>query len=294
MATSNQHESRQLSRRDVLQYATAACALAIPQLTRASPPHPDGHTDAAAVHNMLLVGTSTPFLCHLPMFEGLTPDREAYTSPHRFQVILSAAFSKAGTDAGRVYTRERERHPEAALYTLSPSAFVLPRLLESDTRALPVRSFGATVFRGHLERGGEAISDLSGIEVRVRDLIHFREFKPANRRSDRLEYILFGAGDELFAAHFITGPPDFDQILSVAVNSPHLRASLQSGSRGIVQNRTNTAAERLRAGDRPVVRMPAERRQFQIEVRREIYFEEGELTIPPDFEPTPEERRSGF
>jgi hypothetical protein len=142
---------------------------------------PPEHSHAAAVHNMLLTGAQTPFLSHLPMFDALSSDGRAYTSPHRFQVILEASFKKNGADADRVHVRERETHPGAALYTLHPEPFVLTGLKPGDPTAPAVTSFRGTVFRGHLERGGEPVAALSGIEVKVKRILHFREFDPKDK-----------------------------------------------------------------------------------------------------------------
>jgi hypothetical protein len=34
--------------------------------------------------------------------------------------------------------------------------------------------------------------------------------------------------------------------------------------------------------------------KIQIKIAKELYFEEGELRVPPNFNTTPEERRAGF
>jgi len=58
--------------------------------------------EGAAVHNWMLVGSQTAFLSHLPMFDQLNPEGTDYLTPHRFQVILQAAFAVGGHDAGSV------------------------------------------------------------------------------------------------------------------------------------------------------------------------------------------------
>src|SRR5262249_36931179 len=52
--------------------------------------------DHPATHNMLVVGQDTIFLSHLPMFEGVNATEDAFTSPHRYQVILQAEFARGG------------------------------------------------------------------------------------------------------------------------------------------------------------------------------------------------------
>jgi hypothetical protein len=46
---------------------------------------------------MLLVGEQSAFLSHLPKFDGTNEAGSEFTSPHRFQVILQASFSR-GTE----------------------------------------------------------------------------------------------------------------------------------------------------------------------------------------------------
>jgi hypothetical protein len=229
------------------------------------------------------------------MFDALSSNGRAYVSPHRFQVILEVSFKKNGREATPLYVREREKRPGSELYTFQPAPLVLTSLKHDDTSA-KVTAFSGTVFRGHLERGGEPIPELSDVEANITRVIHFREFDPGVRRPEHLEYILFGAGEELFAAHVISKPPDFDHILPVLLRStPRHRELLQAGTRVAVQSRSDAAKERLRKADVVKVAVSGARGPvFELEARPEIYFEEGELMIPPMFETTAEEERSGF
>jgi hypothetical protein len=65
--------------------------------------------------------------------------------------------------------------------------------------------------------------------------------------------------------------------------------------RVVVHDRKNVATERLREGQRTVATLRIGERpavqNVQLMPGREFYFEEGELVVPPSFEPTPEERR---
>ena len=47
------------------------------------------------------------------------------------------------------------------MYTLSPKDFILSRLFTPDARRPMLNTFTATVFRGHLERGGQQIGQLA-------------------------------------------------------------------------------------------------------------------------------------
>src|SRR5881397_2772784 len=59
--------------------------------------------DPPTVHNMLVVGQDTVFLSHLPMFQGMNLTKTAFTSPHRYQVILQGTFTQGGKNVQDVY-----------------------------------------------------------------------------------------------------------------------------------------------------------------------------------------------
>ena len=130
------------------------------------------------------------------------------------------------------------------------------------------------------------------------NVVHFNEFDPKAAKPTTLEYLLFGKGSELFLAHLITKPNDFDQIISIkTIGQSFSDEELREGRRIVFSNRRNTSKERLKekVGDSGLLQMPgAAPRTVRLEVVREFYFEEGELFLPPTFEPTAEEKKSGF
>ena len=58
---------------------------------------------------------------------------------------------------------------------------------------------------------------MESVVVTVKKVVHAQKFDPAAPKPEKLQYILFGEGGELFLAHMITKPPDFDQIVSIKV-----------------------------------------------------------------------------
>ena len=160
-------------------------------------------------------------------------------------------------------------------------------------------SFRATFFRGHLERGGEPIPELSDVNVRITDIVYARRFDQRGRPDD-LTYLLLGRGGELFLAHVISEPPDFDQILSVELAGPHPDdEELQAGIQVVFEGRANTAEARLRSAETATARghVTGAHQFITLEFGevRELYFEEGELsTSRGAFEPTPLETEAGF
>jgi hypothetical protein len=260
--------------------------------------------DDPATHNMLVVGEQTAYLSHLPMFDGLNDDKTDFITPHRYQVILEAAFTEGNRNLTDVYTADRKKNPAVKMYTFNPAFFVLPDL--DPAGSSPLRKFrGNALIRGHLERGGKSfVGDFKpppaggAFDVNVVNVVHFHKFVPGAAKPAQLQYILFGKGPETFLAHFIAAPPDFDQIISVRVTGQMFTDAERS--RGItvaLPGRANTAIGRIKekqqasgtfsiGGSNP--------KPLQVEALREFYFEEGELLMPPKFRRTEEEKKSGF
>src|SRR5262249_7992964 len=119
------------TRRDFLATSMAAVAgLGLASLnsktSRAFHHHP--LMDDPTTHNMMIVGTKTVYLSHLPMFESVSDDGAEFTSPHRRQVILEATFTQSGRDLSPLYFKDRLGHSQERMYTLKPSDFVLGRV----------------------------------------------------------------------------------------------------------------------------------------------------------------------
>jgi hypothetical protein len=247
-------------------------------------------TDPPTTHNMLVVGEETVYLSHLPMFqaEGKPP------MPHRYQAILEVTFAKQ-----EGYVKDRREHRTTNIYMLNPESFVLPELVSPDPQHKPLRLFKAKeIVRGHFERDGR-VPILQDVEVSVKRVVHFREFDPQAQKAPQLEYLLFGNGQELFLAHVITAPPDFDQILAVKVTDHEFpNEELAKGVPVVFPGTTNAAASRLSAKQRVAGEMKVDNaptpKTIQVEINREFYFEEGELQVPPDSKTTSVEKQAGF
>jgi hypothetical protein len=244
------------------------------------------------IHGMLVVGERSIYLSHLPMFSH---------PHHRFQAIMEATFtdpSDRSRDLGAAYVSDRRSAPER-FYTLEPELFVLTELAPSGSGQPPQRrQFLAKLSAGHFERGGRFLFHTS---VDVTDVIHFRQLDPGGGPLGQLQYLMFGAGEELFLAHLISAPPDFDQVLPVklAGAAPGNGRPLR-GARVIVRDRANTIGDRLRenetvAADLQLAGESADQGiEVQLEAGRECYLEEGELRVPAEFDQTEEERSAGF
>jgi hypothetical protein len=230
--------------------------------------------DPAGGHGMAIVGEMTVYLSHLPMF----------MSPHDYQVILEVTFTNQGSDPQRGYTEDRRQHPDAKLYTFEPTrTFVLPNLFPPDPR---LHSFPGNIYRGHFERfpSGQAKAQARigrDVMANVTNVIHARKFDLEAKDLDQLEYLLFGKEQELFMAHVITKPPDFDHILSVkVVGHPLTDEALRHGVPIKFPGRANIIQERIPEGGEKiagVIEAAGEHVPVEIEPGVEFYFETGDL-----------------
>ncbi|MEP6494243.1 MAG: hypothetical protein ABJF01_16290 [bacterium] len=239
-------------------------------------------------HNMMVVGEKTIFLSHLPMF----------MTPHNFQLILEATFSAGGKDLQAIYAKDRQSHPNVTMYTLSPiDQFKLATLFTPHDK--PARtSFKATIFRGHLERGGKPIKDLTDITVTVQRVVYAAKLDSGSK-SKTLEYRLFGKHDEQFLAHVIGAAPDFDQLLAVKIPNAPMDEEIARGVSVELVSRSNTASARIKEKEKVVgkghVSGAHQFLQLEIQSTIECYFEEGELSSADgSFKQTPEEKKAGF
>lgn len=253
-------------------------------------------SDPIATHNMLVVGEKTIYLSHLPMFQ----EKNSPPMPHRYQAILEVGFAKKGSDAANIYAKDRQAHQRTKIYTITPDPFILPMIVSSGGNSSPLRQFNGDIFRGHLEKlqkGEKQI--LSGVDVTIKRVVYFRQFDPTANKPAQLEYLLFGKGQELFLAHLITAPPDFDQVVAVTLSGHSFSdEELAKGVKIVFRNTKNNPSTRQKEGQLAegsfTTSGSSAPQNIQVKVNRELYFEEGELQVPPRFGTTPEEKKTGF
>jgi hypothetical protein len=132
--------------------------------------------------------------------------------------------------------------------------------------------------------------------VKINRVVSFRKFDPKASKPEQLKYLLFGTPQELFLAHFITKPPDFDQVLSVkVVGHSFTEAELANGIEVTIPDRRNKASERVKetqqvSGLTRTTGSPA--LKFELNADKVIYLEEGELSVPPTFDDTKLEQQA--
>jgi hypothetical protein len=200
---------------------------------------------AMGLHGMLIIGEETLYVSHLPM----------WMRPHNFQVILEVTFRGADQPQAR-YVDDRKT-TGTRLYTLNPlKQWDIRELAPAGPQRLPSRaSFQATIWRNHFEshpvtHPGQKFMIAQDAEVHVENVVYFQELHPQGPGLQDLEYLLFGKGQELFLAHVITQPPDFDQVLSVQVgNHQFSDEDLLQGVRVLFPGRANTISNKIKEGE---------------------------------------------
>jgi hypothetical protein len=112
----------------------------------------------------------------------------------------------------------------------------------------------------------------------------FRKFDPEADQLPQLAYLLFGKGQELFLAHLITRPPDFDQILSVKVAGHQFtEEELRQGVQVTFPGRENSPEARIMEEEVVSGRVEVagedspQTLEIELEAGVEFYFEAGEL-----------------
>jgi hypothetical protein len=229
--------------------------------------HHAGLADPPATHGMLFFGEKSIYLSHLPMFS---------MTVHRYQVILEVTLTKAGDDPQAAYVKDRRQHPATKFYTFVPDPFVLPELDPANPQR---SSFKGAIVRGHFERGGKSINE--NVVANVTRVVHFRKFDPAAAGLPQLEYFLFGKNQELFLAHLITKPPDFDQIVPVAkTDQPFTDEALGQGVPITFPGKLNKPAQRIKASSQvigQVKKADGSPGQVKLQTKAELYFETGDL-----------------
>jgi hypothetical protein len=170
-----------------------------------------------AGHGMLVLGNKDNiYLLHLAM----------RTHPaHQFQLILKVdleagpttrigdrsfvgeEISLDSTGANQVYFLDRNHTDnKVSIYTLRPrERFPLIEVIAGDRTG-----FRGDFVRGHFELDANPPDILTNVTVRVKDILYAQHLKkpafdvPHPLETGKLEFLLFGAGDEYFISHKIT------------------------------------------------------------------------------------------
>lgn len=175
--------------------------------------------DTPNTHGMFMLGTSTLYLCHMPMF---------IKEDHYYQVTLQARLDPASME---VYLADKAKHPGEAYNLTNPDSdpFILP-----DVANGTITSYPALVYRGYSNQGGgtPGTQILDNATVFVDRVIRYRPFNQDITRPEHLTYVLFGDGKEAHLDHYIARDPDFQHLLTLPevptwLSTSQLRAGVE-------------------------------------------------------------------
>ncbi|MFJ9897588.1 hypothetical protein ACIQPR_30100 [Streptomyces sp. NPDC091280] len=201
-----------------------------------------------ALHGLLLLGTDTVYAVHLPTF----------TAPHDFQAVLRVTLD---TDT---YRTAREHYGTAALFTARPRTVLLKDLE-------PGATCRADLFFGRFGRDGEPLGE---VRITIEETVHVG---PPAAEPRTLRYVLFGR-EQLYLAHVLTGPPDFDQVVTAqrAGEWWATEAGEETPARTVtVPGRPDDLTGRLRPGEQLTDG------GGELQVLAEVYLETADLTADP-------------
>jgi hypothetical protein len=158
--------------------------------------------DTPNSHGMFMLGTTTLYLCHMPMFN---------MEDHRYQLTLQAHLDPASMAA---YLADKAQHPGEAYNLINPDnfKFTLPDVV---TGAIP--SYPAMVYRGYSNAGGGTPGPqiIGNATVYVDRIVLYRPLNQDIPRPAHLTYILFGDGKEAHLDHYLAVDPDFQHLLTL-------------------------------------------------------------------------------
>jgi len=198
------------------------------------------------LHGLLLLGTDTVYAVHMPTF----------TAPHDFRAVLRVTLD---TDT---YRTARKRYGTSALFTARP------RTLLKDLE--PGATCAADLYFGRFGRDGELLGEVS---ITIDETVYVgHPTEPAG-----LRYVLFGR-EQLYLAHVLTRPPDFDQVLTAQLAGEWWASGSveETPARTVaVPGRSDDLTGRLRPGEQ----LTADGTQLQ--VLAEVYLETADLTGRP-------------
>lgn len=150
--------------------------------------------DVPATHGMVLFGSKTFYVSHLPMFH----------SPHDYQVLLEVSLKENRGFAIDTYLQDVAKGNLE--YTLAPSKMDLTKVIDGS-----LKEFMAQLFKGHFEKGGQ---NLGWITVTVEKILYVQKLD--EKAPIENKYLVFGKNGDYFAAHIIGGKPNYDLIASIA------------------------------------------------------------------------------
>lgn len=222
-------------------------------------------SDSPCIHGMRIVGEQSIYLSHMGLFNN---------SCHDYQGLFEVSFDGVNNPQ-KIYLDAQKKDPNQNEFTIEPSRkFVLPELAAGK-----LTSFKAKIYSGQYERSVTNPKLLDGdVTVKVKRVLHFRQFKAGAKQPATSEYLLFGDPTEQLAAHLITASPDFDQVVAVKTPLALTNAALAKAVRLVLPNRPTPNAkanltQALKLGDKPAVQVNGQQPNQAIESGIQYFLE---------------------
>lgn len=226
-------------------------------------------TDPPCIHGMRIVGEQNIYLSHMGLFKS---------SCHDYQGIFEVAFEGPNNPQSQ-YLNAQKNNPNQNEFTLEPTEkFILPDLASGK-----IASFKARIHPVQYERKTRDIRERevlnSDVTVKVKRVLYFRQFKPGATQPTSSEYLLFGSGtNEQLAAHLITAPPDFDQVVAVKTPLPLTNTELAKAVRLVFPNRKTPDAKAnlklvFKPREKPAVQVNGKEPNKSIEAGQQYFLE---------------------
>jgi hypothetical protein len=217
------------------------------------------------IHGMRIVGEQSVYLSHMGLFDN---------SCHDYQGLFEVSFEGA-SNPQQVYLDAQKKDANQNEFTLEPTQkFVLP-----EFAAGKLTFFKANIYSGQYERPMTKPKLLaSDVTVKLKRVQYFRQFKTGAKQPAMSEYLLFGTGTEQLAAHLITAPPDFDQVVALKTPLPLTNTELAKAVRLVLPNRptpdsTANLKQALKPGDKSAIQVNGRQPNRAIEAGMQYFLE---------------------
>lgn len=229
-----------------------------------SPAHAQA-SEPLCIHGMRIIGEQSVYLSHMGLFNN---------SCHDYQGLFEVSL-EGTNNPQQIYLNAQKKDANQNEFTIEPTQkFVLP-----EFAAGKLTSFKANIYSGQYERPTTKPKLLaSDVTVKLKRVLHFRQFKAGAKQPARSEYLLFGTGAEQLAAHLISAPPDFDQVVALKTPLPLTDTELAKAVRLVLPNRptpdsTANLKQALKLGDKPAVQVNGQQPNKAIETGIQYFLE---------------------
>ena len=244
-------------------------AIALMLLLQLASAAPAQANDPPCIHGMRIVGEQSIYLSHMGLFND---------SCHDYQGVFEVKFEGA-SNPQKIYLDAQKQDANQNEFTIKPTQeFVLPELAAGK-----LTSFKANIYSGQYEQPTTKPKLLtSDVTVKLKQVKYFRQFKTGAKQPAMSEYLLFGTGTEQLAAHLITAPPDFDQIVAVKLPLPLTDTELAKAVRLVLPNRSTpdskaNLSQALKPGDTQAIEVNGQQPQKAIEAGMQYFLETADF-----------------